>query len=202
LTELNKKDITVPDSELIKNLQSGDESSYRYLVDRYQVNVIRTCKGFIHSTADAQDVAQDVFIEVFESAMKFRGDSEFSTWIYRIAVNKSLNFVRSTRRKKILSLFDTFLSAENGNLTEPMSGADMSPDRSIITMEQSGAINSAIGSLPVKQRTAFILSKYDDLSYKEIAEVMNTSISSVESLIFRAKSNLQKKLFGFYKNNL
>jgi RNA polymerase sigma factor (sigma-70 family) len=190
------------ESELIKGLQSGEPDSFRYLVDKFQVNVIRTCKGFVHSLADAEDIAQDVFIEVFESAGKFRGDSELSTWIYRITVNKSLNFLRSSGRKKIVSLFDTFLSSDNGPVPEPVSGNETCPDIIINNKEQSIAITNAMNSLTVKQKTAFILNKYDDLSYKEIAGIMETSVSSVESLIFRARSNLQKKLFGFYKKNI
>ena len=158
--------------------------------------------GFVHSKADAEDIAQDVFIEVFESASKFRGDSELSTWIYRITVNKSINFLRSSRRRKMVGILDTFLSGDNSSVTEPATGQEMAPDNEISKIEQSKAINSAMASLSFKQRTAFVLSKYDELSYKEIAAIMETSVSSVESLIFRAKTNLQKKLFVFYKNNL
>ena len=192
----------VYDSEFLQGLQSGNEESFRYLVDQYQVKVIRTCKGFVHSQADAEDIAQDVFIEVYESAGKFRGNSELSTWIYRIAVNKSLNFLRSSRRRKVLSLFDNFLSSDGSPAPEPSSGDDMLPDNQIHNNEQSRAINAAMATLPQKQRTAFVLNKYEDLSYKEIAEIMATSVSSVESLIFRARVNLQKKLFSFYKKNL
>ena len=189
-------------SDFLQGLQSGNEDSFRYLVDQYQVKVIRTCKGFVHSLADAEDIAQDVFIEVYESAGKFRGNSELSTWIYRIAVNKSLNFLRSSRRRKVLSIFDTLLSNDGSQVPEPSSGYEMSPDNQIQNEEQSRAINEAMEALPTKQRTAFVLSKYDDLSYKEIAVIMETSVSSVESLIFRAKGNLQKRLFSFYKKNL
>ena len=193
---------SVSDSDLIRNLQAGDEPSFRYLVDKYHVVVVKTCIGFVHSSADAEDIAQDVFIEVFESVMKFRGDSGLSTWIYRIAVNKSLNFLRSVRRRKFVSLFDTFQDSDNARVDEPVSDEKASPENLIISDEQSRAIKSALSSLPEKQKTAFVLSKYDDLSYKEISEIMGLSISSVESLIFRAKSNLQKKLYSFYKKNV
>lgn len=193
---------SVQDSDFLQGLKSGNEEYFRFLVDKYQVKVIRTCKGFVHSLADAEDIAQEVFIEVYESAGKFRGNSELSTWIYRIAVNKSLNFLRSARRRKVLSLFDTFISSDELSVPEPSSGDYLSPDSNINNDEQSKAINSAMATLPAKQRTAFVLSKYEDLSYKEIAVIMETSLSAVESLIFRARENLQKKLFGFYKKNL
>jgi RNA polymerase sigma factor (sigma-70 family) len=190
------------ESDLVQGLQSGNEDSFRYLVDKFQVNVIRTCKGFVHSSADAEDIAQEVFIEIFESAGKFQGNSELSTWIYRIAVNKSLNFIRSSGRKMFISLIDKLSSSDNTSVSEPRAGDEMSPDNPIQNNEQTQAINSAMAALPTKQKTAFILSKYDDLSYKEIAVIMGISGSSVESLIFRAKKNLQKKLFVYYKKNL
>ena len=190
------------DNQLIEGLVSGDREAYRALVDKYQVKVIRTCIGFVHSTADAEDIAQEVFIEVFRSVDRFRGDSELSTWIYRIAVNRSLNFLKSSARRKVVSFLTGQSDEKEPWVPEKQAGQESSPDEAIIRSEQARALEKALSSLPENQRTAFVLNKYDDLPYKEIADVMNISIGSVESLIFRAKQNLQKKLHDFYKKNI
>ncbi len=190
------------ESELINGLRSGDQIAFRFLIESYQEKVIRTCKGFVHSDDDAEDIAQEIFIEVYQSINRFRGDSELSTWIYRISVNKSLNFLRSASRRKILSFFEIADNDKTSLANILTASSGYNPDDGLSRSEQSAAVKKAIDSLPSKQRTAFILSKYDDLSYQEIAAVMDSSVPSVESLIFRAKQNLQKKLFTFYKKNM
>ena len=190
------------ESELIEGLKSGSQEAFRSLVDTYQQKVIRTCKGFVHSDDDAEDIAQEVFIEIWQSINKFRGDAELSTWIYRISVNKSLNFIKTASRRKIFSFFD-FTDPDRSSFANELAAAQgYSPDNDLGRSEQAEAVKRAIDSLPSKQRTAFVLSKYDDLSYQEIAKVMNSTVPSVESLIFRARQNLQKRLYIFYKKNI
>jgi RNA polymerase sigma-70 factor (ECF subfamily) len=199
---LGHKDKYSNEAELIDAIRSGDHEAFRWLADRYQEKVIRTCKGFVHSNSDAQDIAQDVFIEVYQSISKFRGDSGISTWIYRIAVNKSLNFLRSISRRKIFSIFENNDEEKYKQTYDSASSHENLPDDNLIRSEQSAAILEAVDSLPFKQRTAFVLNKYEDLTYQEVAAVMNTTVHSVESLLFRAKHNLQKKLYVFYKKNI
>lgn len=190
------------DNQLLEGLKSGSRDAFSILVEKYHVKVIRTCTGFVHSQADAEDLAQEVFIEVFRSVNKFRGDSELSTWIYRIAVNKSLNFLRSSARRRIFS----FITGDNGQemqvASDIVAGDESNPDENMNRNEQAEALRKALASLPENQRTAFVLNKYEDMSYKEIADVMSISMGSVESLIFRAKQNLQKRLFTFYQKNM
>lgn len=199
---MGTRDTYKDDNQLIEELRAGDREAYRILVDKYHVKVIRTCKGFVHSTADAEDIAQEVFIEVFRSISRFRGESELSTWIYRIAVTRSLNFLRSASRRKVISFFTGQSDMEEPWVPEKQAGPESSPDQIMFRTEQARALEKALSSLPENQRTAFVLNKYDDLSYKEISDIMNVSIGSVESLIFRAKQNLQKKLTDFYKKNI
>ncbi|MBE0674695.1 MAG: RNA polymerase sigma factor [Bacteroidales bacterium] len=190
------------DNQLLEGLKSGNRDAFSILVEKYHVKVIRTCTGFVHSQADAEDLAQEVFIEVFRSVNKFRGDSELSTWIYRIAVNKSLNFLRSSARRRIFS----FITGNNGQevplAPDIVAGDESNPDETMNRNDQAEALRKALASLPENQRTAFVLNKYEDMSYKEIADVMSISMGSVESLIFRAKQNLQKRLFAFYQKNM
>lgn len=192
------------DHELIlRILQNNDHSAFALLVDKYQKLVVNTCRGFVNSSADAEDLAQDVFIELFESLPNFRHESKLSTWIYRIAVNKSLNFVRKRKRETIFSsITSVFGTSENEHpLISKNNESSDEADLGINAKELHSTLKQAINSLPKNQKIAFILNKYQDLSYKEVADVMEISLSSVESLLFRAKGNLQNLLSDFYKNN-
>ena len=187
------------DKEIIGKIIEGNQNAFRVLVENYQDKVIATCNGFVHNVEDAEDIAQDVFVEVYQSITKFRSDSKFSTWLYRIAVNKSLNHLRKNKKNSVIRSIDSFFNKEkNENLEVPDSKSPQA-DQNIENQERAEILHKVINSLAKNQRIAFNLNKYDDLSYKEIAEVMNISLSSVESLMHRAKMNLQKKLISYYK---
>jgi len=185
------------DSVIIDQLKNRDEKAFRQLVEEYQQMVFRTCMGIVHNADDADDVTQEVFIEAFNSIDKFRADSKISTWLYRIAMNKSLNFIRDHKRSKFfqsIGLKSTpDIPDEDHNFDQPFEALQQQQRKKIM--------DAAIDSLPENQRSAFVLHKVDDLSYKEISEIMAISLSSVESLIFRAKQNLRKKLLNCYKKD-
>jgi RNA polymerase sigma factor (sigma-70 family) len=187
---------------LLSDLKSGDNEAFRFLVDQYHLKILRTCKGFMRSDADADDIAQDVFVEIYRSISKFRGNSALSTWIYKIAVNKSLNALRSASRRKMFSFSSEGDGREEYRNPEREAGEDSRADKGVERQEQSEALDKALAALPEKQRTAFVLHRYDDLPYKEIAEVMGVTLGSVESLIYRARQGLQKSLYGFYKSSI
>lgn len=177
------------DTNIIDRLKKGEEAAFRELIEAYGQLVLRTCMGILHDRQDADDVTQEVFIEVFRSIDRFRSDAKISTWLYRIALNKSLNYLRDNRQhKNSLLIRDAVVVS-----SVPVSGE--SPLETLQEKERKKILEQALDSLPERQKTAFVLSKYEDLSYKQIGEVMKLSVSSVESLIFRAKKNLQKKLF-------
>jgi len=187
------------DNEVIRQILKGERDMYRILVERYQQMVFRTCLGFIHNKEDADDLTQDIFIQAYQSLSGFKGDATFSTWIYRIAINASLNRVRKTSRNFILQRFDTFFSSEKGReMMLQVSDTD-NPENILIRDEHRKWIQEALNSLPDKQRTAIVLSKYDNLMQKEIALIMNTTEGAVEALIQRAKVNLRKKLSSLQK---
>jgi RNA polymerase sigma-70 factor (ECF subfamily) len=190
------------DQELITGIVNHDKPVIQFLVNKYHKQVITTAFHFVHDMDDAEDLAQDVCIEILESIGKFKRSSSLSTWIYRVTVNKSLNFVRKNKRKQLVKQFETFFHKADGNsgtiISEPSA-----PDNSYDNNERKRILDTAINSLPENQKTAFILSKYEELSYKEITEIMNLSLASVESLLQRARQNLQKKLivqFSEYSN--
>jgi RNA polymerase sigma-70 factor (ECF subfamily) len=182
------------DNEIIRSVLQGNSDDYRFLVEKYQQMVFRTCIGFVHSKDDADDLTQDVFIQAYQALQRFKGDSAFSTWLYRIAVNASLNKVRKSPLKNLLQRIENYTGKKNEQeaLVSVSNGDD--PENMLIRQEQIEAVRHALDTLPENQRTAIILSKYDDLSQKEIAEIMNTTEGAVEALLQRAKKNLRDKL--------
>jgi RNA polymerase sigma-70 factor, ECF subfamily len=189
------------DSELIKLILDGNKEKFRMLVEQYQKMVFRTCMGFLHDKDDADDLTQDIFIQAYQSLHSFKGDSAFSTWIYRIAVNATLNRVRKNSRNPILNRLDSFfVSGKEKEFSLPVVDIE-NPESILIRQEHSKWVQNALDNLPENQRTAIVLSKYDDLSQKEIAEIMKTTEGAVEALIQRAKTNLRVKLSSSYKKN-
>lgn len=150
--------------------------------------------GFLHNKNDAEDLTQDIFIQAYQSLEGFRADSSFSTWIYRIAVNASLNRVRKNTGNTILHRIDTFFQPIQDKELLSSIHDDVNPESILISKEQNKWVQNALDSLPENQRTAIVLSKYDDLPQKEIAEIMKTTEGAVEALIQRAKANLRIKL--------
>lgn len=188
------------DSDLIHRLTLRDETAFRELIEKYQSMVYNACFHLLHQSMDAEDIAQEVFIEVFESIHQFRNESKLSTWLYRITINKSLNHLRKNKLKGMIHSIESFFSGDRNNKLEI---EDTSASNSPITIdyqERNNILQKAIGSLPENQRLAFSMHKLDELSYLEISEIMNLSLPSVESLIHRAKMNLQKKLINYYKS--
>lgn len=181
-------------------LQAGNEQAFEALVREFQARVYNTCLGLLQNAEDAEDVSQEVFIAVFQSVASFREQSSLSTWIYRIAVTRSLEFLRSKKRKKRFAFFQTLFQ---GKSQEPGTalGHFQHPGVVLENKERAAILFKAIATLPENQKTAFILNKLEELSYQQIAEVMQVSISSVESLLFRAKSNLKKILSDYYEKN-
>lgn len=189
------------DLEIIEHILKNRSSGFKTLVDKYQLMVVNTCYGFVHNKEDAEDIAQEVFIEVHRSIHKFRKESKLSTWLYRISINKSLNYIRDNKKNSWFQSLDILFDSENKarKVVELSNTGNDTPDKIIENKETAAFIYNAISTLPKNQKVAFTLHKYEDLSYKEIAEVMKLSLSSVESLLFRAKKNLQIKLIKHYK---
>lgn len=185
------------DQILIDELKDGKESAFRELVDTYQRKVYNTCLGFVKNPEEADDLAQEVFIEIFKSILNFRMESKLSTWIYRIAVSKSLQHLRTVKRKKrfayLLSFFSDNTAHDIVDYVHPGIIAE--------NKERSKLLFQAIDKLPETQRTAYTLHKLEDLSYEEIADIMQKTVSSVESIMHRAKLNLQSELYNYYHSD-
>ena len=190
------------DHELIEGLRRNQQAAFRLLVERYQELVVSTCFQFLQNTDDAHDIAQEVFIEVYKSIHRFRQDAAISTWLYRIAVNKSLNHIRKNKnRRLLLPIEKLFSSGASGNsfvepdFTKPV-------EKEAEYSARAKMLHQAIDDLPTNQRIAFTLHKLNHLPYKEVSEVMEVSLSSVESLIHRAKKKLQTSLIKMIENQI
>ncbi|UCG30063.1 MAG: sigma-70 family RNA polymerase sigma factor [candidate division WOR-3 bacterium] len=173
------------DEHLIHMSAKGDEHAFERIVHKYQLAVFNTIYRYTGSREDVQDLAQEIFIKVWRNAAKFKGKAKFSTWLYRIVVNHCINY-RRKRKQAHISLDEM---TDKGQMPEALK---VEPD-----WEQKRVVRSvraAVDELPARQRLALILSQFEGKSYKEIAEIMKVSLSSVESLIFRARSALKHKL--------
>jgi RNA polymerase sigma factor (sigma-70 family) len=159
--------------------------------------VFNTAISFVQNREWAEDIAQEVFVEVYESIGKFNELSTLSTWIYRITVNKSLDSIRAQKSKKRFAFITSLFSPETGALRYDTSNFEH-PGILAEKKENARFLFKAIDELPDNQKTAFILSQIEELPQKEIAVIMNMSVKAVESQIQRAKMNLRKKLENLY----
>jgi RNA polymerase sigma-70 factor (ECF subfamily) len=164
----------------------------------YGRQVYHTCLGLLQHEADAEDVCQEVFIEVHRSVKNFREDAKISTWLYRIASNKCLDHIRAKKRGK-----------RSGNVVELDGDVNIQissehtfvhPGVALENKERAKILFAAISGLPENQKVAFTLNKVDGLSYAEICEVMQMKLPAIESLIHRAKQNLKKSLENYYRS--
>jgi len=188
------------EDNFISRLKAKDQSAFKELVEQFRDRVYNTALGLLQDDNDAEDISQEVFLEVYLSITDFREKSKVSTWIYRITVQKSLEFIRKQNRKKRSATLLSLFGKEN-MVAAPYNSPFYHPGVQLENKERAVILFKAIKKLPINQRMAFTLNKVEYLSYQEIAEIMKVSVSSVESLLFRAKQNLRKILTGFYKEN-
>ena len=190
------------EEKFINELGQGNREAYSQLIDDYEQKVFATCISFLPNKEDAEDIAQEVFVEVFKSIKKFKAKSKLSTWIYRIATNKCLEFIRKKNTKKRFAYMQSIFGNEIPFDKTKYFTEFNHPGVLLENKEKSATIFKAIHQLPEAQKTVFTLHKVDGKSYKEISEIMEKSLSSVESLMFRAKKNLQQQLEYYYKNEV
>jgi RNA polymerase sigma factor (sigma-70 family) len=182
----------LPETVLIQGLKAGDEAAFKQLVDLHQDKVYNTALGIVQNAEDAEDVAQEVFIQVYRSIHNFKGESKLSTWLYRIATTRALDLLRNRKSKKRFGFIQRLFGDDNQPEFELPDFHH--PGVSLERKENAARLFKAVAQLPENQKTAFILHKMEDLSYQEISEVMKNTVPAVESLMHRAKQNLRKIL--------
>lgn len=180
------------EQELVKGLQARNEESYRWLLERYQTPVYNIILGIVQSPEDAEDLAQEVFIQVHRSIDRFKGESKLSTWLYRIATTKALDFLRSRKTKKRFAfLYRLGSPGEVKNIDIP---EFYHPGVAAEQKERAALLFRAIAQLPDNQKTVFVLTRLEQLSHADVSEIMNLSVPAVESLLHRARMSLRKIL--------
>jgi len=189
------------EERLLHRLKAEDPHAFKELVELFKDRVLNTCYRFLYNREDAEDIAQETFIEIHRSLSLFREESKLSTWIYRIAVTKSIDFIRRTKRKKRMAKLKRLVGIE-GEVKDISAPISYDPAKSMEQEERMQILMEAVDTLPENQRIAFTLSKIKSFGNKEIAEIMGTSLSAVESLMHRAKSNLKKKLYQYFERDL
>ena len=182
--------------ELIVQLQQGDESAFTKLVDEWQSMVYNTALGIVQNADDADDITQEVFIQVYQSVSSFKGNSKFSTWLYRITLSKALDHEKSKKRKKRFGFVQALFGGHEEEHLHPVEFDH--PGVKMEKKERARELFEALKQIPEKQRIAFTLHKLEGQRHEEVAEIMNTTVYAVEALMSRAKINLRKELQKIY----
>ncbi|MCR5887098.1 RNA polymerase sigma factor [Hymenobacter sp. J193] len=181
--------IASADAELVAQLQAGSEAAFRTLVERFQNRIYRTVLALLQSPEEAEDVAQEVFVEVYQTIGRFRGEAALSTWLYRLATSRALKHRRRARAIKRFAYFTSLLGFDNHSLPEPADNEH--PQAQLEGQQQVALLLVHIARLPDQQQVAFTLRHEQELSYEQIAAVLGTSVPAVESLLFRARKTLR-----------
>jgi len=178
------------DHALMALVAEGDHRAFQQLVERHQDAVVGTVTKMLGNTCDSEDIAQMVFIRVWKHAKRYRPDNKFTTYLYTIVRNLVYNETRRRSRKRTVS---SDQREDEHHLQYPGDPAAQ-PDSTLINNELRAAIDAAIGTLPENQRLAVVLRRYENLPYEEIAEILSSSVPSVKSLLFRARTTLRESL--------
>ncbi|MEJ7586009.1 MAG: RNA polymerase sigma factor [Ferruginibacter sp.] len=177
---------------LITELKRGDQSGFIKIMNQFQDMVYNTALGIVQNADDADDISQEVFVQVYLSINSFKGEAKLSTWLYRITITKALDHEKKKKRKKRFGFVQSLFASQDNEQLHPVEFDH--PGVQLEKKEKAAQLFKALKKLPDKQRVAFTLHKIEGQSYQEIAEILNTSLFAVESLMGRAKINLRKIL--------
>jgi RNA polymerase sigma-70 factor, ECF subfamily len=189
-----------PDAALMLRVKQGDMEAFRELVDKYKQPVTNLMARTLQDLTEAEDLAQNVFVQVFKSAHRYRVSAKFSTWLYTIARNLCLNEIRRRSRHPADSLdADSQEQEDQGPRQYEDKKAFVAPDH-LLRNELVAKVDEAIADLPETQRTALLLCREEELSYEEIAEILGCSLSATKSLIHRARETLKQRLKPYLRS--
>jgi RNA polymerase sigma-70 factor (ECF subfamily) len=185
---------TISDAEIMLQVKAGDQSAFDYLVQKYRRPMISFLYRMAHNAAAAEDLAQEVFLRVYRSRESYEASAKFTTWLYRIATNLAVNHARDTRHERpelTVSLDEP--DEETGSTVELPDGK-LTAEQAMVQKERMLAIRRKVEALPELQRLAVIMHKYQQMDYRQIAEVLKKSESATKSLLFRAYETLREQL--------
>ncbi len=189
------------DKQLIKKILENNDQAFSILVEKYKKLVYAAIFRLVHDRNDAEDIFQDVFIEVYRSIYYLRNENDLSAWLFKISYNKTVSFLRKKNPARVNTDFDKECKlqavANNDSVVDYQT-----PARKLEDQEIKYVLYAAIDRLPEMQKKVWLMHKFEDYSHKEIGEKLELSVASVESLIYRAKFTLRKSLYAYFKKNL
>jgi RNA polymerase sigma-70 factor (ECF subfamily) len=187
----------VSDAEVMLRVKAGDQSAFDYLVQKYRRPLVSFMYRMARNTTTAEDLAQEVFLRVYRSRATYEASAKFTTWLYRIATNLAVNHARDTRHERPEVTVSLDEPDEDSGTTLELPDGNLSAEQALVRRERMLAIRSKVEALPEQQRLAVIMHKYQQMDYKEIAEVLKKSESATKSLLFRAYETLREQLKEF-----
>jgi RNA polymerase sigma-70 factor (ECF subfamily) len=180
------------DQLLVERVRAGDKSAFDLLVLKYQHKIVKLIMRYVRDPSEALDVSQEAFLKAYRALPKFRGDSAFYTWLYRIAINTAKNHMVAARRRPLEYASDIH-DSENFEWHSSLQDTD-SPEGQALSDELRRTVEDTIGALPDDLRTAIMLRELDGLTYEEISQAMECPVGTVRSRIFRAREAIDKKI--------
>ena len=178
------------EKELIRKIRSGDRDAFRLLYDEHAPSVLRICLRFTGKQEDAEDLCQEIFVKIYTAIRTFNARSRLSTWIYRITVNHSLNYLRKIKKTRQLLPLDHSQAAAPDRTYDLKGDTASTPERLLEEKERAHILRNAVNRLPENQRLALTLQKFEGFTCKEIAGMLECTVLSVQSRLHRAKKNL------------
>lgn len=185
------------DAEVMLRVKAGDESAFDYLVQKYRRPLVSFMYRMARNTAAAEDLAQEVFLRVYRSRQTYEASAKFTTWLYRIATNLAVNHARDTRHERPEVMVSLDEPDEETGTTLDVPDAAVTAEESLVRRERLLAIRAKVEALPERQKLAVIMHKYQQMDYKQIADVLKLSESATKSLLFRAYETLREQLKQF-----
>jgi RNA polymerase sigma-70 factor (ECF subfamily) len=193
---MQTREHNISDEELVEKFKAGDFVAFELLVKRHYQFALNVCNRYLFCEEDAKDAAQEIFIKAYKAIDQFKPEAQFRTWFYRILINHCLNVLRTRKRKRWLATFASLGKSLSDNDTTIFE-AENNPERQFEAKEKKIVIRNALLQLKERYRTPLILHRYEGLSYKDIADILNISLAAVESRIFRAKQQLADLLADY-----
>jgi len=187
----------VSDVDVMLRVKTGDESAYAYLVQKYRRQMVGFMYRMCHNPATAEELAQEVFLRVYRSRASYEASAKFNTWLYRIATNLAVNHARDSRHERPESTVRLDEPDRQTGATPDLADDSLTAEQQILLRERLAVVRQRVQGLPERQRMAVIMHKYQQMDYREIADVMNLSESATKSLLFRAYETLREQLKEF-----
>ena len=185
------------DAEVMLRVKAGDQSAFDYLVQKYRRPLVSFMYRMARNTASAEDLAQEVFLRVYRSRATYEASAKFTTWLYRIATNLAVNHARDTRHERPEVTISLDEPDEDTGSTLDVADSTITAEEALVRRERMLAIRSKVEALPERQKMAVVMHKYQQMDYKQIAEVLKLSESATKSLLFRAYQTLREQLKEF-----